>query len=299
MSSTRSNDADGGPCKTCKRQVKTTGGFYHCVGCGGNMHLSEECTGLSLSSIAVIKDLSRNLLLLCNQCVEMNKRDEIVQRSTLLQMQDKYSSHIVNKIEEKVISKLDTSLTNFMKTGSEKMTQYVDKVIKPEFSKMNKQVRTSPAVQNTVSYNTATCFRIQGIPEDTGSDKSENVIPTNEIIHSVLEKLQVQPVISHVQRLGKFDLKRVKPRTVLVTVTSNWDVRKVLAKSRQQWSTLAEEGIFILPALSKEESDKENQCLKLRREYINNGTPKENIKIKNFELFVNGAKVSPNADDKQ
>ena len=64
----------------------------------------------------------------------------------------------------------------------------------------------------------------------------------------------------------------------------------VLAKSFEKRDELRDEEIYLLPALSKEDARKENICLKRRRELLNEGNPKEKIKIRNFELFNNGKK---------
>ena len=64
----------------------------------------------------------------------------------------------------------------------------------------------------------------------------------------------------------------------------------MLAKSFEKRDELRDEEIYLLPALSKEDARKENICLKRRTELLNEGNPKEKIKIRNFELFNNGEK---------
>ena len=52
--------------------------------------------------------------------------------------------------------------------------------------------------------------------------------------------------------------------------------------------------IFLSRALSKADYIKENLCLKRRREMLEEGVPREKLKIRNIELFHDGAKVQLN-----
>ena len=52
--------------------------------------------------------------------------------------------------------------------------------------------------------------------------------------------------------------------------------------------------IFLSRAPSKEDSIKENLCLKRRREMLEEGVPREKLKVRNLELIHDGAKVQLN-----
>ena len=114
--------------------------------------------------------------------------------------------------------------------------------------------------------------------------------PTTEKLHEVLNKLGVKPQIEEIKRLGKFSKERIKSRTLLITLSTEHEARLFLAKSFEKRDELRDEEIYLLPALSKEDARKENLCLKRRRELLDEGVPKEKIKIKNFELFNDGKK---------
>ena len=92
------------------------------------------------------------------------------------------------------------------------------------------------------------------------------------------------------RRLGRFDKEHSKPRSVLVTVPNCWDTRRFLSKAREKWKLLSDRSFFVLPSLTTAESEKENMCLKERREMIEKGTPVTELKIRNFELLHNGTK---------
>ena len=57
---------------------------------------------------------------------------------------------------------------------------------------------------------------------------------------------------------------------------------------------MKEINIFLSRALCKKNSIKENLCLKRRREMLEEGVPREKLKIRNLELFHDRAKVQLN-----
>ena len=65
-------------------------------------------------------------------------------------------------------------------------------------------------------------------------------------------------------------------------------------KSTEKRDEMKETNIFLSRALYKEYSIKENLCLKRRREKLEKGVPREKKKIRNLELFHDGAKVQLN-----
>ena len=70
-----------------------------------------------------------------------------------------------------------------------------------------------------------------------------------------------------------------------------------MAKSVENREVLTEESIYFLPALSKADVIKEKQVLKNRRELLDEGVPREKLKICNFELFNDGKKVAMDATE--
>ena len=94
-----------------------------------------------------------------------------------------------------------------------------------------------------------------------------------------------------VQRLGKFEKERKSPRNAIITLSNDWEVRMVLAKSAENRKRMKNIGIHILPALSIEETIRENRCLKKRRESLNNGVTPAQLEIRNFELYMHDVKV--------
>ena len=72
-------------------------------------------------------------------------------------------------------------------------------------------------------------FRVQGIPENLERSRNENFKPRNEKLVEFLNSLGVSPKIEPLRRMRKFDKGRCKQRTLLVTMTNEYDVRLLRA----------------------------------------------------------------------
>ena len=62
------------------------------MACNCNIHLTPECTALSPAAITGIKDLGMNAMLLCNNCVEQNERDNFIRCRILAKVTEKIDS---------------------------------------------------------------------------------------------------------------------------------------------------------------------------------------------------------------
>ena len=83
---------------------------------------------------------------------------------------------------------------------------------------------------------------------------------------------------------------------MFITLSSEHEARLVLAKAKEQREALSEMGIYLLPALSKDDAIKENLILKNRRDLLNQGVAGENLKIRNSQPFNDGVKVDINSE---
>ena len=79
---------------------------------------------------------------------------------------------------------------------------------------------------------------------------------------------------------------------LMLSLSSEHDARLVLAKAFKRRHDLKDKGIFVLPALSKEESATENLCVKKRRQLLEQNVPREKLKIRNLEFYNDGFKVA-------
>ena len=147
---------------------------------------------------------------------------------------------------------------------------------------------------NTITHSIEHNVRVQGIHEDPNKPRDVNLVQTHEKLEDILGTIGVKPKIVQFKRLGTFNKERKKPRTLLVTLENPAAVNLVIAKSTGKRDEMKEMNIFLSRALSKEDSIKENLCLKRRREMLEEGVPREQLKIRNLELFHDGAKVQLN-----
>ena len=274
--------------------------MYHCVGCDARMHLDTTCTGLTPVAVNGIRELGTRVMLLCNDCVANNKRDDFVQDATIQQLKDKFTTDIIESkfipvvntlkpVTENTIEQIFNSKTNAL---TEKSTEKAEALIKKNSMKQNEKADNK---KSNNFHNVSKCLRIQGIPENKDFSKNENVFHANETIKEIFEKLRVNANVENVHRLGKFSESRSKPRVTMVTLSSEWHAKLILAKSAEMWDDLKNLGFFILPTLSYEDSKKENLCLQKRRELINANVPPSSLKIRNFQLFKDDVLVNIDA----
>ena len=171
----------------------------------------------------------------------------------------------------------------------EVVTKIIEKRLEPQIKDIPN--KTSPLKTPKTHHNFKSIFRVRGLPEDLTKNKEENALLANEKLEEVKTEIGVDVKIERLQRLGKFDEERPTPRNVMVTLSNDWDVRIVLAKSAENRKRMKEMGMNILPALSAEDAKREKMCSKKRRELLNNGITPSQLKIRSFELFRDGVFV--------
>ena len=73
-------------CKSCEVRISNREAIYNCVGCHESMHLKLACVGIS-EAIYGLMQISRKVLIFCNDCVRKNQRDIFL--DTIASHQDK------------------------------------------------------------------------------------------------------------------------------------------------------------------------------------------------------------------
>ena len=261
------------------------------------MNLEGTCTGLTNTAINGIKDLGLNAMLLCDTCVTNNERENFIKCRTMMQINEKIEKESegiqarLKRMEKRLMALVDEKVENAAKTTCEKLEKsYADVLSVKPVKSMKTKTGAGKEVKHEIHHIINKSFRIQGIREDPEKSKGENFVPTTEKVHEVLNKLGVKPQIEEIKRLGKYSKERIKSKTLIITLSTEHEEGLVLAKSFEKRDALRDEKIYLLPALSKEDAMKENLCLKRRRELLDEGAPKEKIKIRKFELFNDGKK---------
>ena len=283
----------GKNCNSCKKAVNAIEKSYTCVACNCNMHLTSECTALSSDAITGIKEFGMNAMLLCNNCVERNERDNFIRCRTLAKVAEKIDNLDVGgklkKMETRLTDLVDEKIGNATKMTCDKVEKTYAAVVAVETtSGKPKGVKTD---ENSKSHDINKCIKIQRIPEDPNKTKRENLVPTNDEVNDLLNSICANAHVTETQRLGKLRNDRKKPRAVSVNLAIEHETRITLAKSREFRKNVVERNNYMLPVLKRDDARKENQMLKKRRELLDGGVPKEKLKIRNLELYNEEVKV--------
>ena len=134
-------------------------------------------------------------------------------------------------------------------------------------------------------------FEYKGFQKTPDNSKAEIFVPNTNEENDALKRIGVTTQITEPKRLGNFSNTGKKPRTLLLKLPTEHDVRLILAKAHEKRTVSTEKVVFIKPSLSKEDAIKENLCLKKRRDLLEENVPRNKLKFRKLELFNDGKKV--------
>ena len=104
-------------------------------------------------------------------------------------------------------------------------------------------------------------------------------------IYHILDFLEIEDrKLTKITRIGKFDPDK-GPRTILFNTESSIS-KNLILKSTHKLKDFDDLRVFISSELTKEEAEKENNCLKKRRELISNGIEAKILRVRNLTLEV-------------
>ena len=202
-------------------------------------------------------------------------------------------------LETQIAQVAEKKLNKAMRKTHDKVDEsYANVVKKVESHKNVNSPQNSKNNNNTTTHNIEHNVRVQRIHEDPNEPRDVNLVQTHKKIEEILGTIGVKPKIVQFKRLGTFNKEGKKPRTLPVTLENPAAVILVIAKSTEKRDEMKEMNIFLSRALSKEDSIKENLCLQRSREMLEEGVPREKLKIRNLELCHDGAKVQLNQTSK-
>ena len=193
-------------------------------------------------------------------------------------------------------------ITKVVESISELKNEIVDIKAKLNYVSRENEPKIEPPRDSTSLSNE---IRISGIPELQKIDNNQRSIKPSgdEIvsyeckqIETVLKQLdEPSSCITNIRRLGRFDNTKKRPRTILLTVDNAWTARKILARAPMLKDfQLDGNAIFISKSLSIVDQEKERKLLLKRRELIESGHDRKNIKIRNQTLLLNNTEVQIN-----
>ena len=126
-------------------------------------------------------------------------------------------------------------------------------------------------------------IRIRGVPESKEKSDIERMQEDLGTIDRILAFLQIDDrKLSKATRIGKFNPDK-GPRTLLFNTESSIS-KNLILKSTSKLKDFSELRVFISPELSKADAEKQNNCLKKRRELIVKNHDPSKIKIRNLKL---------------
>ena len=237
-------------------------------------------------------------MLLCNVCIENNERDHFIRNRTVNNLEEKINKNMSSNaetLETQIAQIVEKKINEAMRKTHDKIDEsYANAVKKVESYKNVNSPQNSKNNYNSTTHSIEHNVRVQGIHEDPNKRRDVNLGQTHEKLQEILRTIWVKPKIVQCKRLETFNKERKKPRTLLVTLEDPAAVNLVIAKSTEKRDEMKEMNTFLSRALCKEDSIKENLCLKRRREMLEEGVPRQKLKIRNLELFHDGAKIQLN-----
>ena len=102
-------------CETCSKPIGKEEAIFRCVCCATILHMSPSCTKYSNKIINALQQVNQNVLLLCNACVQQNKRDmvlDIIKSPPRKQNNLEIIDDIQTTIKEKISSKINARTAN-------------------------------------------------------------------------------------------------------------------------------------------------------------------------------------------
>ena len=260
-------------CGSCKRVVKDGDpSGIACDNCSVWYH-GCSCVGLSQEDVTVMGRVS-GCLWICSSC-----RDDDAFKS-----EAKSNSLFAIKELKISVNSVQNSLTEIKSKLEPAREINKAKDIETDFVKDNKLPSNVPfqlKIDNLAEANV----------EQVSPENRASAILNHEMdaVSEVLTHLEESPQIMDIKRLGKFERNKQRPRAVILTLSSAWDVRKILSKAPKLKNF--HKPIFINRMLSPEEKLKENRILQIRRDLLNQGTERSSIKIRDLKLFVDGIEI--------
>ena len=266
-------------CSTCNKKVK--GPKFSCFACNKVLHLTPECTLFAEEDIKVLIKLDENLLHICNDCkpnrndlalrCEQEPKTKVDEQLNRLQEQ---MEALVDKVERS--SDLIAHVQNDVKAIKEKPSSFREAV---------RNVQPGRTVNSFSVPKVTLGLRIRGVPESKATTDIARMQEDLAAIEKILTHLEIEDrKLVKATRIGKFNAQK-GPRTLLIN-TENALSKSLILKSAAKLKDYRELKVYISPELSKEDLEKENNCLKERRNLIDHGFDAKAIRIRNLTLEV-------------
>ena len=192
-----------GKCKTCKSDIPSSEEVFLCVACDCIHHLTTSCTGFSETAIAGLKEFGKNVLHVCNRCVERNSHEE------LLNLSENKEKH---QRQESALSSIQAEISEIKKTVEQ---------LKVSAQEKPQQPPPKPKVADPPPKNIELDgIRLRGIPDQAGRART--------IVFKVATKWDKRLILSSVAKLKTYKEKVFLSREFQSFSEQLWCVSKRL-----------------------------------------------------------------------
>ena len=293
-------------CKTCSQTIENKSVTYHCIACGEFMHLTPKCTGLPTEAIFGISSIIHNVLLFCQKCTDLKKKDEVTEiicsSREIAKTNELHQSikTLKNEIEERssneniVIKELHETVKILKNQVDEiKNSQNVNNVfLNQQLQDLKGNITKAPPPQEPKytqqkipnqkrqTNDALDGIRVRGIPELVSNDSRMRYDHDFEEVCAMISHLEVDCNIKDLKRIGKYT--EGKNRTLIVNVDSKHAKRLILLSLRKLKTYT--KSIYVSKELNPNEQILENNLLLKRRELIIAGTDPKKLRVRNLTL---------------
>ena len=257
-------------CKSCSHPILKKDNVFNCISCSDVMHLTRACTGISEAAIMGIKEISQNILLICNECVKRNHRNTIL--NTLTQSR--------SELDQGKLTLMTEKFEGFKKEMESLKQSFEDMKIT---TKRQQPESTNVPTQKPMSQLAYDGIRLRGIEELKSKDSRERYEHDLEEVNKLFAFLTKNAKITDLKRLGKFEEDNTKPRTIIVKLSNECQKRLILVSLSKLKNY--DKTVYVSKELNPNELQAENKLLKQRRELIDNGTQPSNLRIRELKLY--------------
>ena len=139
-------------CKTCTSAVDSKTVSYHCIACGEHIHLTPKCIGVSHDVIFGLSTLIHNVLLFCQSCIELKKKDQIID-----QISSSREKPEQKKFEENVktlrieVEKIKNNLNVKNLFVQQQLQELIENLDNKKFPRLNQKKRSYPKNQSKLT----------------------------------------------------------------------------------------------------------------------------------------------------
>lgn len=180
-----------------------------------------------------------------------------------------------------------------------KLTQTSMQNIHTKYETQNSQANMGDIMSHPTAPADKSQFqiRISGVKEPSeGLTPLQRHDSDKRSVMDILQYIDVGEVpITDMFRLGKYIKEKSRPRSILVTLASVWDRRKIISAAHKLKHFSFP--VFITEGLNTADAKIEKLILKKRRELINQGVEPTSLKVRHLKLYLAGKVVSIDEPD--